>query len=189
MTRCGSFCARAGGLAGYWVLDRYPQSDRRGWFERLYCGQELRSLGHPGVLAQVNRSRTSAVGTIRGLHGQRPPWAEWKLVTCLRGAVMDVVADLRPGSDTYLQYRSVQLAADDPSSVLVPPGCVHGFQTLEAECEMLYLHSHPHVPAAEFGVRWDDPALAIEWPLPCALLSQRDSTFPNFAEGAGGGGR
>jgi dTDP-4-dehydrorhamnose 3,5-epimerase len=180
------FGARTGGLAGYWLLERRPHGDRRGWFERLYCGQELQAWGHPGVLAQVNRSCTRTAGTIRGLHGQRPPWAEWKVVTCLRGAAMDVVADLRPDSATYLQHRMVRLVADEPCSVLVPPGCVHGFQSLEAECEMLYLHSHPYAPAAEFGLRWDDPALAIDWPLPCASVSDRDTALPYLTAGASG---
>lgn len=168
-------------MAGYWLMERKPFADPRGWFERLYCAHELRACGHPGLLAQVNRSRTLKAGTIRGLHGQRPPWAEWKVVTCLRGAVLDVVADLRPDSTTFLQHRQLRLTADSWLSVVVPPGCVHGFQALEPECEMLYLHSQCHVPGAEFGVRWDDPMLAIDWPLRCSSLSDRDASLAYLA--------
>lgn len=165
-------------LAGLWSLERQPISDDRGFFERLFCADELRAWGHPGVIAQANRSLTRRVGAVRGMHFQHPPHSEWKLITCLRGRVYDVLVDLRRDSATFLQHHAVELAGETNRSLLVPPGCAHGFQTLTVDCEMLYLHSHPFVSASEGGVRADDPRLAIAWPLPCAERSARDAMHP-----------
>lgn len=170
----GRFRATATPLAGLWLLERLPIGDDRGFFERLYDAEELRACGHPGVIVQVNRSLTRRRGAVRGLHFQHPPHGEWKVITCLRGRVHDVVVDLRRGSPTFRRHHAVELADDASRTLVVPPGCAHGFQTLSEDCELLYLHSHPQVPAAEGGVRSDDPGLAITWPLAIAERSERD---------------
>ena len=173
-----AFAAQATALAGVWQLDRQPRADARGWFERLFCADELRAYGHPGVVAQANRSFTRACGAVRGLHFQHPPHGEWKVLTCLRGRVLDVIADLRQGSATFLRHVAIELDGASQRMLLVPPGCAHGFQTLTSDCEMLYFHSHPYVSAAEGGVRTDDPRLGISWPLPIAERSPRDAAHP-----------
>lgn len=172
------FHAAATPISGLWVLERHPVVDERGLFERLFCAEELRAWGHPGVVAQANRSVTRQVGAVRGLHVQLPPHGEWKVITCLRGAVHDVVVDLRRDSPTFLRWHAVALADEASRSLLVPPGCAHGFQVLRADAEMHYLHSQPYAPAAETGVRCDDPRLALVWPLPIAGLSPRDAAHP-----------
>lgn len=172
------FCTSATPLAGLWLLERQPMGDDRGLFERLFCAEELRTWGHPGVVAQANRSLTRRCGAVRGLHFQHPPHGEWKLITCLRGRVHDVIVDVRHGSATFLQHYATTLAGDAPSSLLVPPGCAHGFQTLSDDCEMLYFHSHSFIAAAEGGIRVDDPRLAISWPLAFTDRSTRDANHP-----------
>ena len=139
------------------------------------------SWGDRGI-AQVNLSRTEAVGTIRGLHLQAEPHSEAKLVRCLRGRVWDVAVDLRTDSTTYGQSHALELSPDQGNALLIPEGCAHGFQVLEPGSELLYLHSGAWVPEAETGVRWDDPQLAIAWPLPVAGLSDRDRNLPLLAD-------
>lgn len=165
-------------LAGLWLLQRQPHRDERGLFERLFCADELRTLGYPGVVAQANRSVTRRCGAVRGMHFQHPPHAEWKVITCLRGRVFDVIVDLRNGSATFLRHHAVELAGESGAMLMVPPGCAHGFQTLSEDSELLYFHSHPHVPSSEGGVRPDDPRLAISWPLAFTDRSQRDMLHP-----------
>lgn len=172
------FHASTTSLAGVWILERQPLSDDRGFFERLFCADELRAWGHPGVIAQANRSMTRRCGAVRGMHFQHPPHGEWKLITCLHGRVHDVIVDLRQGSSTLLQRFSVELSGDANRSILVPSGCAHGFQTLTTDCEMLYFHSHPFTPSADGGIRVDDPRLAIPWPLPFTERSARDTQHP-----------
>jgi dTDP-4-dehydrorhamnose 3,5-epimerase len=174
----GRFLAEATPIAGLWVLERQPIIDDRGLFERLFCADELRAWGHPGTVAQANRSLTRRMGTVRGMHVQHPPAGEWKVIACLRGAVHDVVVDLRQGSPTFLRWHAVELAETSRRSLLVPPGCAHGFQVLRAEAEMHYFHSHPYAPGSDRGVRADDPRLAITWPLPIAERSPRDAGHP-----------
>jgi dTDP-4-dehydrorhamnose 3,5-epimerase len=123
-------------------------------------------------IAQVNLSRTEAVGTIRGMHLQADPHS------CLRGRVWDVAVDLRQDSATYLHWHAVELSPDQSNALLIPEGCAHGFQVLEPGSELLYLHSGAWKPEAETGVRWDDPQLAIAWPLPVAEMSDRDRSLP-----------
>ncbi|GAB0149502.1 MULTISPECIES: dTDP-4-dehydrorhamnose 3,5-epimerase family protein [unclassified Marichromatium] len=161
-------------IAGVEVIARTPLADARGVFERLYCAMDLAALGGGRPIVQINRSLTRARGTVRGLHYQRPPHAETKFVTCLRGAVWDLALDLRAGSPTFLQWHAERLEAERPTTLVIPEGCAHGFQTLTEDCELLYLHTAPHVPEAEGGVRVDDPRLAIPWPLPLGERSARD---------------
>lgn len=165
-------------LPGLIVIRRQPLVDVRGSFERLFCAHELSEFGHPGVIAQANRSRTVQVGAIRGMHFQTSPHGDWKVITCTRGVVHDVIVDLRHGSPTLLHWHAVTLAEDAPRSLLVPPGCAHGFQVMVGPSEMVYFHSKPYVPEADAGVRADDPRLGINWPLPMGERSQRDATHP-----------
>lgn len=165
-------------IDGLLILRRTPIGDDRGYFERLFCGDDLAAFGHPGTMAQANRSYSARAGTVRGLHYQHPPHAEWKLVSCLRGRVLDVLVDIRRGSPTFLRHVAHELDGDSVDAMLVPPGIAHGFQTLVDGCQMLYFHSHPYVPGAEGGLLVDDPQLAIAWPLPFAERSDRDSTHP-----------
>jgi dTDP-4-dehydrorhamnose 3,5-epimerase len=155
-------------------------SDHRGGFLNAFRAHEPAFVGAWGdrVIAQVNLSRSEAVGTIRGLHLQAEPHSEAKLVRCLRGKVWDVAVDLRRDSCTYGKWHALELCPDQANALLIPEGCAHGFQVLEPCSELLYLHSEAWVPEAESGVFWDDPQLAIAWPLPVSDLSDRDRTLP-----------
>lgn len=162
-------------LAGVKMLRRKPLTDARGFFERMYCADELRAAGLMIPLAQINRARTDTLGTIRGLHYQHPPNGEAKLVSCLAGKIFDVAIDLRRHSPTFLQWFGLELTAEDPTSLLIPVGCAHGYQTLSAHSEVLYFVNNPYNPAAEDGLHPLDPALGIAWPVPAIGLSDRDS--------------
>jgi dTDP-4-dehydrorhamnose 3,5-epimerase len=167
-------------IAGVFELVGQPFSDHRGAFLNAFRARETAfasSWGDRGI-AQVNLSRTEAVGTIRGLHLQAPPHSEAKLVRCLRGRVWDVAVDLRTDSATFGQWHALQLSREEGNALLIPEGCAHGFQVLESGSELLYLHSGPWVPEAETGVRFNDPRLAIPWPLPPLGLSERDLALP-----------
>lgn len=162
-------------LPGVAIVDGTPFRDHRGAFMRLYCERELVSLVGERKIVQVNHSRTSAKGAVRGLHYQRPPEAEMKLVRCLKGKVWDVAVDLRRGSPTFLHWHAEELSADNARMIVIPEGFAHGFQALEPESELLYLHTAFYNPAAEGGVSCNDPRLAIRWPLPVTDLSVRDA--------------
>jgi dTDP-4-dehydrorhamnose 3,5-epimerase len=167
-------------INGVFELLAKPFADHRGAFLNAFRAQELAfmsSWSDRGI-AQVNLSRTEAMGTIRGLHLQAEPHSEAKLVRCLRGRVWDVAVDLRQDSATYGQWHAVELSPDQGNALLIPEGCAHGFQVLEPDSELLYLHSGAWEPEAEIGVRWDDPQLSIAWPLPAADLSERDRSLP-----------
>ena len=167
-------------LEGIVILRRKRMGDGRGWLERLFCSEELKEAGWVWPVAQMNRTLTAKKGTMRGMHYQRPPHEEAKLVTCLRGEVFDVAVDLRAGSPTYGKWHGEHLSNGNASSLLIPPGFAHGFQTLTDDVEMLYVHSAAYAPQAEGGVQADDPALGIEWPLEIAERSERDRSFPGF---------
>lgn len=165
-------------IAGVFVVEGKAIQDPRGSFARLYCESELKDvIGHRRI-RQINHSRTSSVGAIRGMHFQHAPSAEMKLVRCIRGRVWDVALDLRAGSPTFLKWHAEQLAPDRARMLVIPEGCAHGFQVLEPESELLYLHTAFYAPGTEGGVRWDDPAAGITWPLPVADLSPRDASHP-----------
>ena len=173
-------------IAGVLELGGQPFSDHRGAFLNAFRAQELafaQAWGDRGI-AQVNLSRTEAVGAVRGLHLQAPPHSEAKLVRCLRGRVWDVAVDLRPGSPTHGQWHAVELSPGAANALLIPQGCAHGFQVLEPGSELLYLHSGAWVPEAETGVRFNDPQLAISWPLPPLGLSERDLALPLLSQQA-----
>jgi dTDP-4-dehydrorhamnose 3,5-epimerase len=165
-------------LPGVVVIETAPYVDDRGAFARLFCSSELSAVVGQRQILQINHSRTSMVGTVRGLHFQRPPRAEMKLVRCLKGRVLDVAIDLRAGSPAFLSWHAEELMPGNSRMLVIPEGCAHGFQVLEADSELLYLHTASHAPDAEAGIRFDDQRLAIAWPLPAVGLSARDQGLP-----------
>jgi dTDP-4-dehydrorhamnose 3,5-epimerase len=165
-------------LRGVAIVETHPFADRRGAFSRFFCKDELAAIIGNRDIVQINHSRTAMVGAVRGLHYQIPPHGEMKLVRCIRGRVWDVAVDLRTGSATFLQWHAEELTPDNGRMVVIPEGCAHGFQVLEAESELLYLHTAYYTPAAEGGLRHDEPRLGIAWPLPVADLSERDRHHP-----------
>jgi dTDP-4-dehydrorhamnose 3,5-epimerase len=165
-------------LAGVAVVETTPRYDHRGAFARLYCDDELSTIiGHRRIV-QINHSRTHIVGAVRGMHYQHSPHAEMKLVRCLKGRVWDVAVDLRAGSPTFLQWHAQELSAENVLMLAIPEGCAHGFQAMEADSELLYLHTAFYTPTAEGGLRSTDPRLNISWPLPVSDLSDRDRAHP-----------
>jgi len=152
--------------------------DERGLFAKLFGSPEVASLWQARPIRQVNLSETEVAGTIRGLHFQYPPHGEMKLIVCLGGQVFDVAVDLRAGSPTAAQHVHAVLSPFD--AIVIPEGCAHGFQALLPRSRLLYLHSADYAPASEGGVRFDDPALGIAWPLPPATVSERDLRLPGL---------
>jgi dTDP-4-dehydrorhamnose 3,5-epimerase len=169
-----AFCAKPTAIKGVHLIERHLRGDGRGFLARLFSADEFASLGWGGAIAQINHTYTSTEGTIRGLHFQLPPRAEKKLVICLRGAVCDVAVDLRQGSPTFLQHHKEILSADKHQAMLIPEGCAHGFQTLSDDVELVYLHSERYSPEYEGGVSVFEPMLAITWPKPAGVISDRD---------------
>jgi dTDP-4-dehydrorhamnose 3,5-epimerase len=165
---------RATPVAGAVVVDTEPYRDHRGAFARLFCEASLASVLGGRRIVQVNHSITAQAGAVRGMHFQRAPHAEMKLVRCLRGRVWDVVLDLRAGSPTFLRWHAEELDMASARMLVVPEGCAHGFQALEPDSELLYLHTANYEPGAEGGVRHDDPRAAIGWPRTVTDLSARD---------------
>ncbi len=159
-------------IAGLWQVHTAQRADARGALTRLYCADEFEIIAPALRFVQCNHTLTHRRGSLRGLHVQRAPALETKLVRCLRGRVYDVAVDLRQGSATFCQWFAVELFGQ--RQLLIPPGVAHGFQTLEDDCEMLYQHSAAHAPEHELGARHDDPRLGIAWPLPVSEISARD---------------
>ncbi len=165
---------RATAIEGLYVVDTPRHHDARGAFMRLFCEQTLEPVLRGRRIVQINHSYTVQAGAVRGMHFQHAPQAEMKLVRCLRGRVWDVAVDLRAGSPTFLQWHAEELDAEQARMMVIPEGCAHGFQTLTADAELLYLHTAPYTPAAEAGLRHDDPRIGIAWPRAVTELSQRD---------------
>lgn len=165
-------------LPGVLVAEAISISDERGAFTRLYCERELASIIGDRRIVQINHSLTSNAGAVRGMHYQHPPRAEMKLVRCLKGRVWDVAVDLRAGSPTFLRWHGEELTPGNARMMVVPEGCAHGFQVLEPDSELLYLHTAYYTPESEGGVSCNDPRLGITWPLPVADLSRRDNNHP-----------
>lgn len=165
-------------IDGVAVVETTTFIDRRGLFARLFCERELSAILGERRIVQANYSRTETVGAIRGLHYQRSPHAEMKMVRCLRGRVWDVALDLREGSLTFLNWHAEALTPENALMLVIPEGCAHGFQVLEPGSDLLYLHTAAYEPAAEAGVRADDPRSKIAWPLPITDLSPRDQALP-----------
>jgi dTDP-4-dehydrorhamnose 3,5-epimerase len=168
-------------LAGAWVVEPTPVEDERGWFARTWSAQEMATIGADTRVSQCSVSYSRARGTLRGLHFQRAPHAESKLVRCTQGAVHDVIVDLRPESPTYRTWFALVLTAENRLGLFIPAGLAHGFLTLADHTELSYQISTPYEPSAADGVRWNDPALAIVWPEPVRVISTRDDSFPLLA--------
>ncbi|NND89244.1 MAG: dTDP-4-dehydrorhamnose 3,5-epimerase [Granulosicoccus sp.] len=165
-------------LAGATIVDMDKLEDQRGFFARAFCQREFDSLGMSGEIVQANVSYTVTRGTVRGLHYQIEPAVETKLLRCTRGAIIDVIVDMRTESPTYREHMSVELTADNHRALFVPAMCAHGFQTLEDHTEVMYLVSGFHTPTCERGLRYDDPALNIHWPLDVTQISDKDAGWP-----------
>jgi dTDP-4-dehydrorhamnose 3,5-epimerase len=169
-------------VSGAVLVELERHHDERGFFARAWDPDELAAAGLDPRLAQVSLSRSTRAGTLRGMHFQRPPHEEAKLVRCVRGAIFDVVLDLRPDSETFLGWYGARLDEENGRALYVPQGCAHGFQTLTEDSDVLYLISHPYVQDASDGVRWDDPVFSIEWPdAPERTIGERDRSWPDYA--------
>jgi dTDP-4-dehydrorhamnose 3,5-epimerase len=169
-----------GRLDGLHLVATERHEDERGWFARSWCARDFAEHGLDARLAQVSLSFNRRTGTLRGMHYQRPPHAEAKLVRCLRGAIWDVALDLRPGSPTQGEWQGFELSAENGLALFLPEGFAHGFQTLRPDTEVLYHISTFHAPAFAAGVRYDDPAFAITWPLPVTVVAERDAAWPDY---------
>jgi dTDP-4-dehydrorhamnose 3,5-epimerase len=167
-------------LDGAWIIDVERREDPRGWFARTFCRREFEAHGLEPVIAQANISWSARKGTLRGMHYQVPPAAETKLVRCTRGALWDVIVDLRPDSPTFLRHFGVELTAENGRQLYVPELFAHGFLTLADDTEVAYQVGEFYTPGAERGIRHDDPALGIEWPAPVAVISEKDAAWPAF---------
>jgi dTDP-4-dehydrorhamnose 3,5-epimerase len=168
-------------LPGAFVVEPEYHEDHRGFFARTWCAREFAAHGLSTRLAQCSVSLTKRRGTLRGLHYQAAPYAEAKLVRCTAGGVHDVIVDLRPTSPTYRRHLAVTLTAGNRKALFVPQGFAHGFQTLADETEVFYQISAFHSPDHARGIRWDDPAFAIAWPLDDPIVNDRDRAYPDFA--------
>ncbi|OLE53802.1 MAG: dTDP-4-dehydrorhamnose 3,5-epimerase [Cyanobacteria bacterium 13_1_40CM_2_61_4] len=167
-------------VEGAFVIAPAWLEDERGLFGRSFCQQEFQEHGLNPRVAQCNISLTHKRGTLRGMHYQAAPYEEAKLVRCTRGAIYDVIVDVRPGSPTFKRWVAVELTAENRKMSFVPEGTAHGFQTLEDHTEVLYQMSEFYHPEAARGVRWDDPAFGIEWPVHRKLMADRDKRYPDF---------
>lgn len=164
-------------IRGLKLIEWTVFEDSRGRFEKLFCGVTFKEFGFVREVMQINRSISKVKGTIRGMHYQKPPFTEAKIVMCLKGAIWDVAVDIREGSETFLKWFSVELSGDLPRAFFIPEGFAHGFQTLTDDVEMLYIHSAPYVPEYEGGLNPFDPKLSILWPLEVTVVSERDKSF------------
>ncbi len=167
-------------IPGTWILEPELRNDERGFFARTWCQRELTERGLDVRVAQSSLSWNRRRGTLRGLHYQAAPFEEVKLVRCTRGAIHDVIVDLRAASPTFGRHVTLELSAANRRSLYIPRGLAHGFQTLEDDTELLYQISEFHVSEAGRGVRWNDPAFGIQWPIPDPIMNERDRGYPDF---------
>lgn len=166
------------GLKGTWVIDPEPHEDERGRFMRAWCAREFAEHGLDFLPVQANMGYSARKGTIRGMHFQETPAIEAKLMRCTRGAIFDVVIDLRPKSPSFSEWRGIELTAQNGRMLYVPERCAHGYQTLEESTEIYYMTSALYAPGAVRGVRFDDPAFSIQWPLVPTVVSEQDCNWP-----------
>lgn len=172
---------RATTLRGAYIIEIEQKEDSRGFFARSYCSEEFRKKGIDFKVVQSNISYNRLKGTLRGMHFQKPPYEEKKLVSCVKGAVYDVVIDLRKDSETYLRWEGIELTENNYLSLFIPGGFAHGFQTLNDETVVHYQMSELHHQDHEGGVRWDDPVFGIEWPeAEKRIISEKDRMLPDF---------
>jgi len=172
-------------LAGAYVVDVERQADERGFFARTHCAREFAAIGFTAGFSQCSISYNARRGTLRGMHYQAEPHAEDKLVRCTAGAIFDAIIDIRPDSATYRRWFGMELTAANRRALFVPRGFAHGFISLTDDAEVLYMISTEHVPAAARGLRWDDAAVGIEWPLRPVVMSARDAAYPPLDRPAG----
>jgi dTDP-4-dehydrorhamnose 3,5-epimerase len=172
-------------LAGAFLIDLQPHIDERGFFARAFCQNEFAAHGLEQPVAQCNLSHNIRRGTLRGMHWRAQPSPEAKLVRAVRGAIYDVIVDLRPGSPTYLKHTAVELSADNRRALFVPALFAHGFQTLCDDVEVFYQMSAFYEPGYDRGARWDDPAFGIDWPIAAPILNDRDRAYPDYPDDSG----
>ncbi len=173
-------------LKGAYIIELERREDSRGFFARGFCQNEFRAHGLKPTIAQGNIASNIKAGTLRGMHFQYPPAAESKLVRCTRGAIYDIIVDLRPESPTYLQHIGVELNEDNQRALYVPERFAHGYQTLTDKTDTSYLVGEFYTPDAEGGLLYDDPSLKLNWPLPVSVISEKDQKFPLYREIEGG---
>jgi dTDP-4-dehydrorhamnose 3,5-epimerase len=169
-------------LKGAFVIDIERRVDERGFFARTFCQHEFRDHGLKPIIAQANVASNNKKGTLRGMHFQYPPMAETKLVRCTRGAILDIIVDLRPESPTYLQHVAVELTEENMRALYVPERFAHGYQTLRDGTDTSYQVGEFYAPSTEGGLRYDDPKLCLAWPLPVSVISPKDQAFPPLHE-------
>lgn len=167
-------------LPGVYLIQTQPIEDKRGYFVRLWCSNEFGALGLSDKFVQTNLSFNRHRGTLRGMHYQDAPYAEAKLVQCIRGSLFDVIIDLRPKSPTFKQWISIELSADCQSLLYIPEGFAHGFQTLQDNTEVLYQMSEFYKPESSRGIGWNDPSFNIKWPIQSPIISDKDSNYPKW---------
>jgi len=165
-------------IKGVYILDVKRIEDARGFFGRIWCKNEFEEVGIDPRVSQINTALSLHKGTLRGMHYQVEPHAETKIVRCTRGRLYDVALDIRPSSPTFKKWFAVELSEDNQRMLVVPPGCAHGYQTLEDETELMYVASEFYAPESSKGVRYDDKAFDIEWPLKVSVISQADANWP-----------
>ena len=162
-------------LNGSFTIQLDPINDERGWFARYFCKKEFSTIGHNKEWVQMNHSFSLKKGTLRGMHFQKPPYSEIKLVRCIQGSVFDVIIDLRKDSPTFLKWFGTELSAENKLMMYIPEGFAHGFQTLEDNSGLLYMHTAYYSPEAEDGLRYNDPLVNISWPIEISEISMRDT--------------
>jgi dTDP-4-dehydrorhamnose 3,5-epimerase len=167
-------------INGCFIVDIEPHKDSRGMFARTWCSKEFAHAGLPENVVQCSISRNAEKGTLRGLHFQLPPSNEAKLVRCTKGSISDVVVDIRSESDTFLRSFQTELSAENCRALFIPPGCAHGFQTLDDDSDVYYQMTDEYVPDLGAGLRWDDPAFGIDWPLPNPIMHDRDRNYSDL---------
>jgi len=170
------------GLKGAYTIELNPLTDNRGLFERLFCKKELSAIGFNKEIVQINHSYTFKKGTLRGLHFQRPPYAEIKFIKCIKGSVFDVAVDIRKESPTFLHWFGVELAEDNNKMYYLPEGFAHGFQTLKSNTELLYFHTGYYNPGSEVGINYSDPFLDLKFPLKVTEISVRDKSHSYLSD-------
>jgi dTDP-4-dehydrorhamnose 3,5-epimerase len=167
-------------VVGAFLVDLERSADERGFFARAWCAREMAAAGAASALAQANISFCRRLGTLRGMHYQIPPREEAKLMRCVRGAIYDVVLDVRPGSASYGRWMGAELTADNRRAIFVPPGCANGYLSLADDAEVLYLVSEFYSPEHERGIRWNDPTFGVEWPAEVRVISVKDRSWPDY---------
>jgi dTDP-4-dehydrorhamnose 3,5-epimerase len=166
------------GLAGCYIIELAPFFDQRGGFVRNFCKNEFRRINHTAEFVQFNQSYNHKKGTLRGMHYQKPPFGEIKLIKCISGRVHDVVVDIRKDSPTFREHVSIELSADNDRMIYIPAGMAHGFLTLEDNSQLIYHHTEYYRPDADAALNYADPAFNISWPIPVAVISEKDAQHP-----------